>query len=286
MKWIQFLLLIIPIHLVSGQHLKDAELMSLVKAEESFSRMAKEKSARDAFLFFLMDDAITFVPAQGPRKGKVYLEKQQPDSSWLHWWPVFTDIAASGDFGYNTGPWEFRQKRTDKEPVAYGEFISLWKKNPQGEWRVALDVGIRHQKPVTARPLTSSAIRSEKKGGLSGEQPGQFDPEQEFIRSLMQRGSNAYIPLLSEEAKFFRPGYEPFYGKETVQDFLNHSREKVTCDYVSGEISPSHDLACVYGTASRESIEDGVTKTVRHSYVRFWKREHGQWKIVLDVLSD
>ena len=40
-----------------------SNLQAMVDAEHAFIQMAKEKNTRDAFLFFLTDDAITTGPA-------------------------------------------------------------------------------------------------------------------------------------------------------------------------------------------------------------------------------
>src|SRR5690349_728620 len=119
----------------------DPNLKSLIDAEWSFINVAKEKNTRDAFIESLADDAVTF--GQDIQKGKDYLKAQQPNESWLYWQPVYSVIAASGDFGFNTGPWEFRAKRTDEKPVAFGQFVTVWKK-VNGEWKAAIDIGISH----------------------------------------------------------------------------------------------------------------------------------------------
>ena len=73
MKWPALFLFLLSQFLVSGQHPENASLKELVKTEEDFIQMAEEKNTRDAFLFFLADDAVTSVRGKGPRKGKTYL---------------------------------------------------------------------------------------------------------------------------------------------------------------------------------------------------------------------
>ena len=277
------LLLLFPVHLLPAQDFTNPGLQSLVDAERAFNAMARERNTRDAFLHFLTDDAVTFAREKGPQRGKQHLEVQPADSSWLHWWPVFSDIAASGDFGYNTGPWQFRLKRSDREPVVVGQFVSLWKKNSEGEWRVALDIGVSLKKTVEGGALKTSVIKSDTAGADLSDFPG-F--EQRLIAELNQRGSYAYRSKLSPETRMLRPGLEALTGERQVRDFLKHAGEKITFAYSGGEIAPSGDLACAYGVASLESMRDGTSNISRHGYARFWKKEHGHWKIVLEVVSD
>ena len=188
------LFILISAGLVHAQEFSDKNLQSLADAERAFSRMAKEKNNRDAFIAFLADDAVTSAPGQGPRIGKKYLEEQPPNESWLYWEPVYSDIAASGDFGFNTGPWEFRQKQTDEKPVAFGEFVSIWKKNAQGEWKVAIDIGIGHGAPKNKPALLStSSIRLKPSASKTVADKNEvFTLEKKFIEDFSQQGSAAY----------------------------------------------------------------------------------------------
>ena len=52
------------------------------------------------------------------------------------------DISSSGDLGYTYGTFEFRSKDKDGKPtVDYGKYTSIWKKQADGSWKVALDMG-------------------------------------------------------------------------------------------------------------------------------------------------
>lgn len=280
--------LLIGSGLCYAQEFSDQNLQSLVNAERTFSQMAKEKNTRDAFIAFFNDDVITSAPGKGPQKGKKHLEAQTPNETWLYWYPVYSDIAASGDFGYNTGPWEFRPKHTDETPVAFGEFVSIWKKNAQGEWKVAVDIGISHEAPKATPSLTTSAIRLKpsKRASKNGKDE-LLEVERKFISDLAKNGNAAYEKQLSNEARLYRAGREPITTRSDVQQFLSAQQSKVTYTFVDGEVASSNDLAYVYGKAAVEFVADGVTKTRHCSYMRFWKKEDGKnWKIVLDLLSD
>src|SRR5262249_14261402 len=110
---------------LSRAQFSNPNLQAMVDAERAFIAMAKEQNTRDAFLFFLSDDAVTTGP-EGPRTGKESIRNQPVSAGWLNWEVTYCDIAASGEMGYNTGPWEFRVQKTDETPVAYGEFHSIW----------------------------------------------------------------------------------------------------------------------------------------------------------------
>src|SRR5512145_3252780 len=93
-------------------------LQEMVKTEQAFSKMAEEKKTRDAFMAFIADDGLLFRP--GAVNGKTWmLENPVPASEkkpLLAWQPAFAGMAASGDMGFTTGPWEFKNDIKDEKP--------------------------------------------------------------------------------------------------------------------------------------------------------------------------
>jgi ketosteroid isomerase-like protein len=288
MKKILLLSIVLIAFRLNAQEFKNTELQSLANAERSFSALAKERNTRDAFLFYFADSAVSSVPGEGPRVGKKHLEEQQPNESWLYWYPVYSDISASGDFGFNTGPWEFRQKKDDEKPVAFGEFVSMWKKNANGEWKVAVDIGIGHgpvATPVTT--LTTSAIPLKTIKGKPSSYENILAEEKKFIEAFKSNGKSAYEKLLSTEIRLYRPGKEPILGLMSVNEALSNGPKSLSYSIMGGDISSAGDLAYVYGKASFEVTRDGVTQKRNGSYMRFWKKEDGKnWKIVLDLVTN
>src|SRR5215210_7880959 len=129
-------------------------LQEMVKTEQAFSRMAEEKNTRDAFLAFIADDGLLFRP--GAVNGKKWmLEHPAPPSDkkpLLAWQPSYAGMAASGDLGFTTGPWEAKSDIKDEKPAGYGHFVTVWKKQPDGSWKFMVDLGISH--PQSGGPQT------------------------------------------------------------------------------------------------------------------------------------
>src|SRR5580765_399251 len=113
---------------------------ALVQMERDFARAAATKGTRDAFLEFIADDGILFQP--GPVNGKKFWAERQPRKGLLSWEPVFADVSRAGDLGYTTGPWEFRPNGPADQPVAFGLYFTIWKKQPDGAWKAVLDRGV------------------------------------------------------------------------------------------------------------------------------------------------
>src|SRR5438045_2054175 len=118
---------------------------AMVESERTFYRTGQEKGTRAAFLAFLADDAVMFRP--GPVNGKGAWQKRAETGLDLIWEPTFAAIARSADFGYTTGPAKWKANKKDEKFLGYGQFVSIWKKQKDGSWKVALDCGIENPEP-------------------------------------------------------------------------------------------------------------------------------------------
>lgn len=113
----------------------------VVAAERAFAADAGARGARAAFLAVLADDSVVLSP--GPRAGRTVWEAREDLAGRLEWAPAVAEVAAAGDLAYTSGPWRFTPKDSDK-PAAWGEFLTLWRKQADGSWKVLLDHGIGH----------------------------------------------------------------------------------------------------------------------------------------------
>lgn len=260
----------------------DANQKEMIAAELAFVRMARLQNTRDAFMFFLADDGVTF--GEEVRVGKKYLEDQPPDDSRLSWKPVYSDIAASGDFGFNTGPWEFRQHRTDRKPIAFGQFVTVWTKQSNGNWKAALDIGISHPEQDTSKSLKISEIRLIKRNPDGNSDSDALQIENHFIHSL-EGDINKHFEFVSDEARFFRTGNLPYRDAQSIKDLLIRTGVKTVFVPLDGRLSASRDMAYVYGKVLQTQIQHGSKKSLQSHYLRIWKKENHRWKIVIDVIS-
>lgn len=118
-------------------------LASLVETERAFARMSLEKGQREAFLAFFADDGIVFNPhpvayKQDAAKRPAPASRPPPT---LAWEPIFGDVSAAGDLGYTTGPYRLTDHNATARPPSHGYFFSIWRKQPDGSWKVVVDLG-------------------------------------------------------------------------------------------------------------------------------------------------
>jgi ketosteroid isomerase-like protein len=121
--------------------LRADDYTDLVSAEQMFAADAAVRGTRAAFLAALADDGTVFAP--GPGSGKAVWTARADNKNRLEWAPAVAEVAASGDLGYTSGPWRYTVKGDDK-PSAFGHYLTVWKKQADGHWKVLVDHGIGH----------------------------------------------------------------------------------------------------------------------------------------------
>lgn len=250
---------------------------SLARTELGFAAAARQDNVRDAFLAHIADDGILFRP--GPVHGRDALEHQQPGPELLAWRPIYAEAAASGDLGFTTGPWSFRPRR-DTADVAFGHFVTVWKKQSDGAWRFVLDIG------VSTMPDTTYPHDVETRQGDAAPAAASVDDLIQRERSLSQAASRAGYPaaltaVLDEGARVLRPGARPALGPDAARALLPDGA--ITWNPIDGDVSAAGDLGYAWG--DYELRADGAADVERGNYLHIWRRVAGEWRIALDLLS-
>ena len=78
----------------------------------------------------------------------------------MNWGPQFAEIASSNDFGYTTGPWEFRGGANNNSLMARGQYTTVWHIDKDGHWKFLADLGVSNTPKVPASGLTK--IKTQK----------------------------------------------------------------------------------------------------------------------------
>jgi ketosteroid isomerase-like protein len=277
----------------SAQTERGKALASLVEAERAFARTSGEKGIREAFLTWLAPDAIVFRP--GPVEGRPVYEKMDPaNPAVLTWEPEFAEIAASGELGYTTGPYEVRPRR-GAAPSGFGHYISIWKMQPDDGWKVFLDIGVQHgvagsppaggevaSPSLTTRyaPLSPEALRDEEYA--FGRLAGSFD------QAAGTKGTRrALEEFASDDVRVYRPGKPPAIGKRGLKELIpaeagraEPGTERRRGMYQVG-VAWSGDLAYSFGTWELSKTPAAAEKT---AFLRIWRKDaSGMWKVCLDI---
>lgn len=266
-------------------------LTSLIESEKAFSKTSEDRGIREAFLTWLAPDAIVFRP--GPVEGRPVYEKMDPaEPAVLAWEPEFAEISASGELGFTTGPYRIRPRR-DAEPAGFGHYVSVWRKQPDGSWKVFLDIGVEHG-PVSpakgdiqlgiyrmgVRPLSPERLREEELA--FGRRAGAFE------KAAGTKGlRKALEGFATNDIRTYRPGRPPAVGKAALSGLVPEGSGRVLPGPGAGRsayqvlMGWSGDLAATYGTFE---VRRGSAAVENWSYLRIWrKRDTEDWMICLDI---
>jgi ketosteroid isomerase-like protein len=247
-----------------------------------------EVGVNESFLQFIADDGILFRP--GPVNGKKYLSESKPSSAYLSWYPTDAFVARSGDLGFTTGPWEYRKNKTDSIAIAFGNFCTVWRKQPDNTWKFMIDIGNNNDKPVS-KPIplaydTSNLNNSQRLvRGSKHEKPNallNLDREFTKIASKMS-AALTYQKFINDKTKILRDGTSPVTGSSSIMDFVAQGGMRYKFISAGGGISSLKDFGYTYGELS--IYKDESSSGERYNYLRIWQRETKHWVLLVEVNS-
>lgn len=283
-----FLITISSTAFQAGLH---SDLASLIAAERAFARTSAEQGTREAFLAFLAEDGIIFRPS--PINGKKWMTDHPQQSGLLTWKPAFADIARSGDFGYTTGPYELRKEKSDKKPFRTGSFVSVWKRQSNGKWKVAIDTGIAYPPTGVAPKMSfttgkaSVLARANGKVSLADERDNLLELDRAFAKETAQQGvMPAFLKYLSNDARMLRSERYPMITTQSIRAFLKEQKGVLSWRAMESDVSAAGDIGYTYGLAEYLPSNADAQLTEYSHYLRIWKKQpNGQWRVVLDLAT-
>ena len=265
----------------------------LVEAEKAFARYCVENGIRAAWLEYFADDGIIFQP--GPINSKEFYLKRPPQTkplrATLNWEPRWGDVSNAGDLGYNIGPWNFTDNTPANEPAAHGYYMSVWKKQADGKWKVALDFGTGpgiaatddHTFGKPFQPARHYKIKVPSGSDALTDFQKLTEIEKTFGTTQTVGAQKAYLAQFADDVMVMRAGSAPS-GKELISSYIPAGTD-VSLSFIpaGGSVAKSRDLAYTYG--SYELQQGGQTKEKGY-YAHLWKRDGaGKWRLVVSNIE-
>ncbi len=268
------------------------DLLMLAESERAFARTSVAKGVRASFLEYFTEDCISFAPEPGNARTRL-LARPAPNplpATVLDWYPIYADISQSGDMGYTTGPSTFIDHRPNPRPPYYGYYFSVWKKQPDGGWKVVLDIGTETPDASKIGDIPfqpAPTIRLKPKNNYNSED-GRTEVmklEAEFSKLARSKGIKAaYFKYRATDLRLHRDGHFPMTGPELEKSYLWAQPTFATSTATFAEVAKSGDLGYVYG--SYELTDTAGKTTEKGYYTRLWRRDaSGKWKLAADITS-
>jgi ketosteroid isomerase-like protein len=264
-------------------------LDKMVATERAFSHMSEENGIREAFAAFIADDGILFRPRAVVGK-KWMQEHPLPPANTrplLTWQPIYAFMSRSGDLGYTTGPWQYKNEIKDAKPSAFGHFMTIWKKQAGGNWRFALDLGISHPEPNTpVKPAFPRAATGRfATVDVDVLRNDLLSEEREFSKASADLGAaEAFLLKADVGVRVYRENQMPFVGRAAAAKDMYPASITWTWEPAFADVSRAGDLAYSYGTYELRDKSSGAI-TESGNYARVWKKVAGMWRVVIDVAN-
>jgi ketosteroid isomerase-like protein len=116
----------------------EEERRALLAADRQFAQSTKDV---DLFMSYWMPDATAHLSGSPAARGvdairTSFAERVAAPGVSLSWAPERAEVSAAGDLGYTIGAYEMTAGgATDR-----GKYLTVWKKQPEGTWKVIEDI--------------------------------------------------------------------------------------------------------------------------------------------------
>ena len=131
-----------------------AEAEKLMQISRDWARTTSLDSIERAMSFW-SDSAIFLSAGTDPMHGKSEIRKMVEKSVRtpgfkMSWQPVSASVSASGDMGYliEKSQVTFNNDSTGKPTTLYGQAVTIWKKDADGNWKNVVEVSFPAPAPT------------------------------------------------------------------------------------------------------------------------------------------
>lgn len=263
--------------------------LQIANTEQAFAKMAQDSGMVTAFLKYLHDDAVVFRPE--PLNGKRWYSSRPASTAQLNWWPTYVEAASSGDLGLSTGPYEFRTENSDTVPIYHGHFVSIWKRQANGEFRVMADLGNSYDNPDSIQSSLTIGNQQDAGDSTAGKkahfdgQPTLADAESTFSAVTTEEGAmSGFAKFFHDDVRVYRDGSVPFVGKKSAAKVYSDSTVLMSSGATFTDVSQANDFGYAYGMSRQWTKGKSSGSGIKSSFLRVWRRtSDGSWKVVLDI---
>jgi hypothetical protein len=262
----------------------DTDIQSLLAAENYFSGLSADKGVKKAFLKVSDDETIVFRPS--PVAARKFYKDAKEDSTFLSWYPSYARISISGDWGFTSGPYIAKASKESEKKI-HGQYLSVWKRNSKGVWKLAIDAGIRHPEPKAEPKLdfasnTGNFFRQHSTLRQQQRKDIVVSTEKLFSLTLKAIAADAYNEFADDDIHILFPGVYPIVGKKNAIAFFNSQKMRFLSETIAADRAFGGEYAYTYGTASLTRS----AKKEEFNYIRIWQRsEENTWNVLFELFS-
>lgn len=260
-----------------------ATAAALVEREKAFARDVLDHGVRDAFLKWLSSTAVVFRP--GPMNGQKAYTEMKGGHAVLAWTPAYAAISRGGDLGWTTGPWTWSSDK-GRDPSAWGEYLTLWRRQEDGGFMAVLDAGVSHGKPASEPgdvvTLAPSEVVHSGRGPLD-KRRSLWKADSDYGALAKQGGvAVALAKFAGDDVILLREGLPRVTGLAAACDTVRAREGSATLMSLAQFLSEHGDIGYTYG-----SFVTGEAATPDSAwYVHVWHRGKAKpWELVVELVN-
>ena len=268
--------------LLSGAVYAQTPRQTVLAAEASFAEQVTKNGMKTAFVATAAPTAMVVENGKLVEAQAAWSARPVKANARLTWYPLLADVAQTGDLAYTTGPWTMLQ---NDRAQATGEYVTLWRKQPDGQWKYVVNMGIERIGVPPGAPATVPAPRQALAMATPSMAPTSvlLDLDNRFAVAELLKPGATYQQYLSTEARLYRPGLSMMQGLAAVANMKNLEKGYIFAP-TTGYLSAGGDLGYVVGTFRH--LGDAKHPAESGSYVRIWRREaEAGWRLALEMFN-
>lgn len=249
----------------------------IVAAERAFAADGYARGVKLSFLAYSSPDAVVFAPAPVNAHENLRAapdQDQNPARGRLVWWPLYAGISASGDLGFTTGPYAIGEDRR-------GHYFTIWKKQPGGDWKWALDAGVGADASGEApqgSPVAYLAPSRERSASPEAAMAEIGAIEKRIAAAARGGVQSAYEPYLDADSRLHSNGPPPAKDSSARAAVFAARPSSISFAAIGGGASDAGDLVWTYGEGRWRDKDADRTGY----YVRLWQKRGGGWRLAFD----
>lgn len=261
-------------------------LDAVLAADGAFAALSLDRGQQVAFQQYLAPGGIVFRP--GPVIGRDWLATHEQPSGRLEWTAAAGAVACNGQIAVTTGPWTY--ENPEGGDVAAGHYLSVWRREPDGAWRVALDQGIDHAPDAAPSVSLQAALAAlwpelSVRACRAGRGADALAAaERDLDAAIRAKGLAAALRRCAADGALgYRDGLPPgpLAGVAEAADAAFTEGSAATPQAVIAEAGSN--LGYTYGEIV--APVQGMTPAARTIYVRLWRADGRRWRLALDMTT-
>jgi ketosteroid isomerase-like protein len=195
-------------------------------------------------------------------------------------------VSGAGDLAVSIGPWQFlAPKHPLVKPETTGWYFSMWRRQTDGSWKVAVDTSVAAEIPfVVPKTVQNGLASADSKPARAGDEAeartGVTAAERVFATAAVGGLGGALTAQADPLIRVYRQYKPAGEGLAASQALLGADRRKASCKPGKIVTAASGDLGYAYGTCSsvdRAHPGEGA-------FLHVWRKQaDGTWKVLVDV---